>query len=115
MIQIILSVLEKVGLAIQNGPVWWLLGLHSVLFSSRAQGTFGFSGGIRVVLCSCFQAKMGSQSVFASINASYNSGGRLQRALEALRPFLPPQHNLRRGEKVVLASDAMHQHLRQVL
>lgn len=61
--------LKKVVLAKQNGLILWLIGLHSMLLLSSAQGTFGFAGGMRVVLCSCSQAKMCSQSVFVGTNA----------------------------------------------
>lgn len=69
-IQVILLVFEKVVLARQNNRILWFMGLHSRLFSSRIQGTFGFAGVIRVVLCSCSQAKLDAQSVFAGKNAS---------------------------------------------
>ena len=68
-IQVILLAFEKVVPARQNNLILWFMGLHLRLFSSRIQGTFGFAGVIRV-LCSCSQANMGAQSVFAGMNAS---------------------------------------------
>lgn len=52
---------EKAVLAKQNGLILGLLGLHSMLFFSRAQSSSGFAGGMRAVLCPCSQAKVRSQ------------------------------------------------------
>lgn len=58
-----------------------------------------FCQGMRVVLCSCPQAKMGAQSVFAGRNTSRkNSGGRLCQS-PGSHSFLPPLRLWRGGER----------------
>lgn len=100
-IQAVFWVFEKVVLTKQNGPVLWLKGLHSTLFSSRAQVTFGFARSIRVVLCSCPQAKTGSQSVFAGKSAKGKDPVKADcaRALGAFIPSQPPQPGFQSWER----------------